>query len=153
MNQNPWGSLFKTIAILRIGTGVLLLTQHGWAAAIGAYQFLWKEEAWDWVKFFGEQSLPQPTLLAPAVAILVAGVAVSWTLGFLTRFFATLFLPVAVGGVILAQRLDSPMVETAWLYVLISFTLILFGSGAVSIDGLFRFGEYWSNRSKRKKRW
>lgn len=146
-NQNPWSSLFKTIAILRIGTGILLVSRHGWGAAVGAYEFLWQEKNWDWVKSFADAGLPCPTLLAPAVAIIVAAVAASWCIGFLTRLFAVIFMPVLI-GVLLKGPVENQ--EGAWLYLLISFTLVLFGSGAVSIDQLFRLGATWSKPKKKK---
>lgn len=149
-NQNPYSSLFKTIAILRIGTGVLLLTQHGWVAALGAYEFLWQEKSWDWVKAFSDAGFPYPTLVAPAVAIMVAGVALSWCVGFLTRLFAVIFMPVVIGVLI---KGPAENVELAWLYLLVSFTLLLYGSGALSIDRLFRLGELWGQSRKKKKKW
>ncbi|TDU66648.1 TQO small subunit DoxD [Prosthecobacter fusiformis] len=147
-NQSPWGSLFKTIVILRIGAGALLLTRHGWQAAQGAYDFLWKEQAWDWVKAFSDAGLPYPTLLAPTMAIIVAAVAVSWCLGFLTRLFAVVFMPVAIGVIAMA---GPSYTEVGWLYMIISVTLLLYGSGAVSIDKLFRIGASWGQ--PKKKRW
>ena len=152
-NQNPWSSLFKTIAILRIGTGVMLMTRHGWSAAVGACQFLWKEQSWDWVKTFSDAGLPQPTLLAPAVAIVVAVVALAWITGFLTRLFAIVFMPVLISFLVLAPKAGSIYIEAAWLYLLITFTLLLFGSGAISLDKLFHIGESWASRPKKKKRW
>ncbi|MBL9134051.1 MAG: hypothetical protein JNG86_22755 [Verrucomicrobiaceae bacterium] len=38
------------------------------------------------------------------------------------------------------QRAASPLVESAWLYTFITFTLLLFGSGAISLDKLFHIG-------------
>ena len=147
-NQNPLSSLFKTIAILRIGTGTLLMSRHGWQAAWGAYDFLWNEKPWSWVVAFHEVGLPKPELLAPAVAIVVAGVALSWCVGFLTRLFAVVFMPVVIGVIVKA---GPEHLETGWLYLLIAFTLLLFGSGAISIDKLFRLGENWGK--PKKKRW
>jgi len=146
-NQNPWSSLFKTIVILRIGAGALLLTQHGWVAAHEAYTFLWEEKPWIWVKSFADVGLPYPTLLAPTVAIIVAAVAASWCVGFLTRLFAVLFLPVVIGVLL---KGGAEYTEVAWLYLMISVTLLLYGSGAVSIDGLFRLGERWGQPKKRR---
>ena len=150
-NQNPWSGLFKSIVILRIGTGVLLLTRHAWLAAMGAYQFLWEEKSWDWVKAFSDAGLPYPQFTAPAAAIILSAVAVSFTLGFLTRLFAIVFMPVLALFLIYAQKEGSAQVETAWLYLLISFTLLLFGSGAISLDKLFHIGESWASRPKKKK--
>jgi len=150
-NQNPWSSLFKTIAILRIGTGVLLLTRHGWQAALGAYEFIWQEKAWEWVRIFSAAGLPYPHLAAPAVAVVVFAVALAWTVGFLTRLFAVAFMPVVIGFIIFAQKSGSAQAEAGWLYLLVAFTLLLFGSGAVSIDKIFRLGESWGK--PKKKRW
>lgn len=147
-NQIPIGNLFKSISILRIGAGVLLLTRHGWIAAHEAYEFLWEEKTWNWVKALADVGLPMPTLLAPAVAIIVAAVAVSWCIGFLTRLFSLILMPVLIGVLIKGTPAD---VEVAWLYLLIAFTLLLFGSGSISIDQLFRLGQSWGQ--PKKKRW
>ncbi|MES2597797.1 MAG: DoxX family protein [Verrucomicrobiota bacterium] len=152
-NQGSFGSLFKSIAILRIGTGALLLTQHAWLAAIGAYKFLWEEQSWEWVKAFGDAGLPYPQFTAPAAAIILTAVAISFTVGFLTRLFAIVFMPVLALFLVYAQKVGAAQVETAWLYLLISFTLLLFGSGAISIDKLFHIGESWASRPKKKKKW
>lgn len=153
-DQNPWTSLFKTIVILRIGAGALLFLSHGWRGAWGAYEFLWQEKNWDWVQRFNEAGLPYPHLVAPAVAIAVAAVGISWSLGFLTRLFALLFIPIVIGFIITAQGAGSPLAEIGWLYLLVSFTLLLFGSGAISLDKLFHLGENWgSSKKKKKNRW
>jgi uncharacterized membrane protein YphA (DoxX/SURF4 family) len=149
-SHNPWSALFKTIAVLRIGTGVMLLTRHGIAAILGAYHFLWSEQEWDWAKNFAEAGLPYPHLSAPAAALIVAAVGVSWTIGFLTRFFAVVFLPVIITAIIVLTRLGSPHIEAAWLYGFISFTLLLFGSGAISLDKLFHIGGRLSAPKKRR---
>jgi hypothetical protein len=141
-NQNPWSSIFKTIAVLRIGTGVLLLTRHAWLAVNGAYAFIWKEQPWDWVKAFADAGLPYPQFTAPAAAIILGAVAIS---------FAVVFMPVVVLFLIYAQKMHIAQVETAWLYLLITFTLLLFGSGAISLDKLFHFGESWASRPKKRK--
>lgn len=138
--ENPLGSLFKTVAVLRIGTGTLLMTKHGFSAALGAYHFFWKEQPWAWVPAFHDAGLPYAHLLAPFTALIVAGVALSWISGFLTRLFAVLFLPVVITALVLLQKAGSPQGEAAWLYLFITATLLLFGSGAVSVDQLFRLG-------------
>ncbi|MDZ4288171.1 MAG: TQO small subunit DoxD [Prosthecobacter sp.] len=153
--QNPWSSLFKSIAILRIGAGLLLLTRHGWDAAWGAGQFLWSETNWDWVRIFNEAGLPMPTLTAPAVAIVVAAVAFSWCIGFLTRLFAVIFLPIILGFLAFAKAAGGAYTEVGWLYLIITITLILYGSGVLSIDKLFRLGADFGSarKKKRKKGW
>ncbi len=146
--QSPLGSLFKTIAIVRIGAGTLLMVRHGFTAAFNAYQFFWKEQAWAWVPAFHEAGLPYAHLLAPLVAVVVAGVALSWMLGFLTRLFAAIFLPIIITALVLLQKAGAVQAETAWLYLFITVTLILFGSGAVSLDKLFRLGSSGGTRRR-----
>ena len=135
--QSPVGSLFKTVAILRIGTGTLLLTRHAITVLPAAYHFLWNNQPWDWASFMADNGIPYAHL-----------VAIFWVLGFLTRFFAVVFLPIAAGALILAQKVGSPMAETCWLYIFAAITLLLFGSGAISLDKLFNLGQ----RPKKKKK-
>lgn len=151
--QPSFSSFFKTISVLRVGAGVLLLTSHGWKAGLAAYEFLWQEKPWIWVSIFSDAGLPWPVFMAPAAAIILVAVALSWTVGFLTRLFSLVMLPVAAAFVFFAHRTDSPFVEVGWLYMLIAFTLLLYGSGALSLDKLFHLGEEWSNRPKKKKNW
>ncbi|MBK8091265.1 MAG: hypothetical protein IPK32_04540 [Verrucomicrobiaceae bacterium] len=139
-NQNPWSALFKTIAILRIGTGVMLLSHHGVRMVIAAYQFLWKEQPWELARHFTDAGVPWAHLTTPAAALLVAAVGLSWTVGFLTRFFAIVFLPFIITVILMLQKIGSLHVEAAWLYGFITVTLLLFGSGAVSLDKLFHIG-------------
>lgn len=144
--QNPWASLLKSVAILRIGTGTLLLVRHGVGGVTGAYQFFWKEQPWPWVTVFHDAGVPYAHLVAPLTAVIVGAVGLFWVLGFLTRLFAVAFLPVVITALVIAQKGGFAMAETAWLYLFISITLLLFGSGAISIDQLFRFGQGGSSR-------
>ena len=139
--QTPLSSLFQTAAILRIGTGLLLMTRYGLDAVQNAYHFFFQEKPWAWVPAFHEAGLPYAHLLAPIVALIIVAVAVSWTIGFLTRLFAFAFLPVVITTLVVLQHAGSPRVEAAWLYLIITVTLLLFGSGTVSVDQLFRLGQ------------
>ncbi len=132
--------LFKTGFILRIGAGLALASFHAWRGALGGYEFLWHEKPWDWVTALTEAHAPYPHLLAPAAAAVIAAIALSWITGFLTRLFAFAAIPVGIGALVVAQRLDSAQVETCWLYIIIAVTLMLFGSGNLSLDGLFKLG-------------
>lgn len=139
--QPQLGSLVQTAAILRIGTGLLLMTRYGIGAVQNAYQFFWNEKPWAWVPAFHEAGMPYAHLLAPFVALLIVAVALSWIIGFLTRLFAFAFLPVVITTLVVLHNADSPRVEAAWLYLIITITLLLFGSGTVSVDQLFRLGQ------------
>lgn len=144
------GQLFKSIAILRIGAGATLGWFHGWPGVKGAYQFLWKEEPWAWVKVLDDAHVPLPHLAAPAAALMIASVAICWALGFATRVFAAVFIPMVIAGIVIAHRLSSTEVETGALYLAIAFTLLLFGSGNVSLDFFFKLGARPKELPKRR---
>lgn len=128
--RRPW----MTHLFLRVGVGLLLLTHHAMAAALGAFEFLWNERPWNWVSLLHQAGLPYPTLLAPVAALVLLGISLSFLFGFLTRLFAVAFLLVLV---LLQWRSDpaqSLQSELIWLYQLCGLTLMLFGSGRISID-------------------
>ena len=138
--SNPIGSLFQTPALLRIGAGVVLMSRHAWDAVFKAYHFIWHEAAWDWKLAFESAGVPYPHLAAPTVAVLLAVIAASWILGFLTRLFSLLFIPIGLLGLMFAKASFPALSELCLLYLLISSTLMLYGSGAISIDQLFNLG-------------
>lgn len=137
---HPLASLLKSSAVLRIGAGIVLLTRHAWDALFDAYQFVWKEVPWDWVPVFSREAVPLPHLAAPAAAFLLFVIAAAWITGFLTRLFAALMLVLCAASLAFASTEFGAFSELCWLYLLISFTLVLFGSGAISLDQLFRIG-------------
>jgi uncharacterized membrane protein YphA (DoxX/SURF4 family) len=149
-NQNPWAGLFKTIVVLRIGTGILL-SRHAWSGAHGAYDFIWREQPWEWARLFAEAGVPYPQFTAPAVALILLAIAISFCIGFLTRLFALLFMPLVGLFLIYGSKASAAQTEVAWLYLLVAFTLLLYGSGAISLDKLFHIGESWASRPKKKK--
>ena len=51
---------------------------------------------------------------------------------------------------LIAQRLDSPQIEICALYLAIAATLLLFGSGKVSVDLLFQLGRKKKDQPKRR---
>lgn len=144
------GHLFKSAAILRMGAGVVLAWFHGWPGAVSAYRFLWKEQPWEWVGVLDKAHVPYPHLAAPAAAFIIAAVAVSWILGFVTRLFSAAFMPVVIGGMIIAHRLESSQIEACALYLPIAVTLLLFGSGNVSLDFFFKLGQRPKEQPKRR---
>jgi uncharacterized membrane protein YphA (DoxX/SURF4 family) len=139
-SQSPLDVL-RTVSLLRIGTGAVLLFFHGYAAAIKGWQFALKQVPWDVADTLTRAALPLPNVLAVGYAIVVCAVGLSWVVGFITRLFATVFLPVVVVGMIVGQRLAIPgSVEVGLLYLLITVTLLIFGSGKASMDTLFNLG-------------
>jgi uncharacterized membrane protein YphA (DoxX/SURF4 family) len=132
---------------LRIGAGLSLLYLHGWTQAIGAWQHLWNQAPWDAVGLVEKAGLPLAQVLAVAGAAITAFTAVSWILGFVTRFSSMLFLPVTALSLLIANRTGQyTEAELCVLYFLIALTLICTGSGWIALDTFF-------GKKREKKRW
>ncbi len=124
---------------LRVGAGASLLYLHAWSQAVAVYHFLWHRAPWDAISQLEKSGLPFPTTMAVVAALLTFLVAVSWLLGFLTRFSSSLFLPLALVALWIANR-NSQFInaEICVLYFFIALTLLISGSGWLSLDTLFR---------------
>jgi uncharacterized membrane protein YphA (DoxX/SURF4 family) len=142
-------SFLRSPAVLRIGVGLVLLLYYGIPAVAQGYPYVWRGAAWDWPDLFKQVGLPVPHLLAPITAGIIASVSVAWTLGFLTRLFALIFMPVSIGAIYMAEKMDATAHQPfCYLLLFVTFTLMLFGSGQVSVDQLFRL----ASRPKKKKK-
>ncbi len=124
---------------LRIGAGVSLLYLHAWTEAIAAWHYLWNQTPWDAIATLGEKAgLPFPQVLAVTAATIAAFTGVSWILGFATRFASFIFLPVALGALLVSNRTEQSFAaESCVLYFLIGITLLVNGAGWLAVDTLF----------------
>lgn len=128
-----------TIAPLRIGAGAVLFIQYALESTLRAWHFIWLHTAWDMIAMLGKAGVPMPQLLAPAAAFIAIAAAFAWFVGFFTRLFSVLFTPVVIGALVIAHRAGDEGHETAaWLFLFVCFTLMLNGSGALSLDRLFK---------------
>ncbi len=131
-------AVLHTIAPLRIGAGAVLFIQYALEGTLRAWHFIWQHTPWALIDTLAKTGAPLPKIIGPAAAFIAVAVAVAWFLGFFTRLFSILFLPVAIGALLAAQRIGDEGQETAaWLFLFICGTLILNGSGALSLDRLF----------------
>ncbi|MFZ4763940.1 MAG: TQO small subunit DoxD [Roseimicrobium sp.] len=127
---------------LRLGAGLTLLYMHAWEGAIQAWQHLWNQVPWETIGIVEKAGLPVPHALAIGAAAIAAFTGASWVLGFATRFASFVFLPVALGSLLVANRTEQSIAaETCLLYVLIALTLLVSGSGWLSVDSLFDLGK------------
>lgn len=145
-SDNPYP--FRTMVVLRAGAGLVLFLQYALEGGIRAWQYIWQQKPWAFIDALKVAGVPLHEAAGPAVAALALAVSVAWTLGFFTRLFSALFLPVLLVGLSLAGSLHTETHNTAgWLFVFIAITLILNGSGAISVDGLFQL----ASRPKKKR--
>jgi len=147
--EGPGLRHLRTIAPLRIGAGLVLFFLYALEASVHSYEMVWKHIPWELTAILHKAGIPYPDVLAPVAAGVSLVVAVCWTLGFLTRLFAIVFLPVNIGAIIVVERLNAEsQAGVCWLLLFVTFTLILYGSGLVSVDALFQLGQ----RPKKKSR-
>lgn len=149
--DSPRGSSRPGFGIvpLRIGAGASLLYLHAWSQAVAGFHFLWQRTPWETISQFEKAGLPFPTPLAVTAALLTFLVAVSWLLGFLTRFSSLLFLPCVLGALWVSNRnSEFDRAEICVLYFLIGLTMLIIGPGWLSLDTLLR-----QRRGKKKSRY
>ena len=138
MSSWGWVSGWVGTIPLRIGAGLVLIYLHAWRQAVDGWQHLAKQTPWGLPELLKKATLPYPDILAYVATVLAMAAAVSWLMGFLTRFFSFLFLLVALGGILAANSLnDHVAAETSVLYLFVALTLLITGSGWFSVDALF----------------
>lgn len=148
--EGPGLHHLRTIAPLRIGAGLILFFLYALEASVRSYELIWKHIPWAMTDTLQKAGIPYPGILAPAAAGIALVVAIFWVLGFLTRLFSIVFLPVNIGAIIVIERLNAEsQAGVCWLFLFVTLTLILFGSGLVSVDALFHLG----SRPKKKPRY
>jgi uncharacterized membrane protein YphA (DoxX/SURF4 family) len=136
----------QTVSILRFGAGLLLLLYFGFPALMRGYPYVWSGAPWEWVEVCKAAGIPG--MLAPVAGGITFIVSLSWTLGFLTRLFSAIFLPVVIGAVVVTETLNAtPYQPFCYLLLFVTITLMLFGSGQVSVDQLFKLVD----RPKKKR--
>ena len=141
LNEPPRAGILASIGAtpLRLGSAVVLLSQHVWSQVPLAFQALWNGKAWDVIDLVGRAGLPFPKFLALIAALVVMLVAVGWLLGFLTRVCAIMLVPVAIGALLVCNRSGYPPgSEISLLYLFIAITIAISGPGWLSLDALFR---------------
>lgn len=138
----------RTIAPLRVGAGLVLFFLYSLEAAVRSYELVWKHVDWPLIATLTKAGVPYPQVLGPAATGIAIVVSVAWVTGFLTRLFSCLFLPVIIAAIVVVERLNAEsLAGVCWLFFFITITLIMYGSGLVSVDALFRLG----SRPKKKK--
>lgn len=133
---------FIGVIPLRLVAGIALLYMHGWTEGLAGWHHLWNQASWDSIAVLENAKLPWPEVLALTAAGITAFTGASWILGFATRFASFIFLPVALGALLVANRSGQSVehsyaAETCVLYFLIALTLLVNGSGWLSVDAIF----------------
>ena len=145
---NPLEAL-RTVAPLRIAAGLILFLYFGLPAALQGYQFVWNGMPWNWVEMMTNAGFPAPKFFAPIAGGITVVTSVGWMLGFFTRLFGVVFLPVVLGAAVVVEKSGQQAYEPfVYLLFFVTVAMVLYGSGVFSLDQLFKLVE----RPKKKKR-
>ncbi len=141
-------SVLRSTFVLRFGAGMVLFLEYGLEGTLRAWHAVWDHAPWPLVDTAAKTGVPWPTVLVPLAALTAGAVSLAWMLGFLTRFFSLLALPLLLGAGIVLSRLNLDTQMTVCVLLgLIAVTLLMSGSGALSVDRLFQM----MARPKKKK--
>jgi putative oxidoreductase len=121
------------LLLLRIGTGFLLIANHGYSKLIGAYGYVINKQPWRFVDGVAELGFPFPTFFAVGAALIESIGALLVIIGLFTRYAAALIM--VVMSVAIYRHLSSDFrYELAAMYLLVGFTLVCIGAGRYSVD-------------------
>ncbi len=130
---------FRTLAVLRMGAGLVLFFKYALEGSVKAWQFIWQHKPWDLVATLEQAGVIWPQVSACTAAFVALAVALAWILGGFTRLLSALFLPVLLVTLSMQSSLHVEAHATAaWLFLFIAITLLLYGSGRLSLDGLLQ---------------
>jgi uncharacterized membrane protein YphA (DoxX/SURF4 family) len=137
--QGPNPLLHGGIFILRAGLAAIMFFMHGLPHAIAAWSYIWKKQPWELVETLTELQYPFPAILSSSTAIILTIFPLSIFLGFLSRISAAILVVFLVTILVAAGSLEGFITqESIFLYLIGYSTLIVTGSGQISLDTAFR---------------
>lgn len=127
---------------LRLSTGILMLTFHGYGKIKGAISYFMSGSEWKFIQTVESLGFPYPTAFATAAALSESLGALLLAVGLLTRTSAA-FLAVTMGVAVYRHATTDLRIELALLYLAISLFFIVSGPNRYSLD--------WKIGSRKKK--
>jgi putative oxidoreductase len=121
------------LLLLRLGSGLLLITQHGWGKLASAYAYLAHGKEWKFIEGVGKLGFPAPEFFAICAALAEGIGSVLLIVGLFTRY-AALFIAITMGVAIYRHLTSDFRFELAALYFLIALALVLLPPGRFSLD-------------------
>jgi putative oxidoreductase len=122
------------LLFLRVATGSMLLSVHGWARLLKAFGYLFLGQLWTFIGLVQRIGFPIPVVFAVASALAESVGAILLILGFGTRWVALLIcvnLAVAVG---LEVSKHSASYELPSVYLIAVAAIGIAGAGGYSLD-------------------
>ena len=127
------------IFILRTGLASVMLLMHGIPLAIAAWRYIWKKQPWPLVESLTELQYPFPAIVSTSTAIILTIFPLSVFLGFLSRIASAILVVFLVTVFVAASSLEGFIAqESIFLYLIGFSTIIVTGSGFISLDTVFQ---------------
>ena len=121
------------LLLLRIGSGFLLIANHGLSKLISAYGYVVHKQPWRFIDGVAELGFPFPAFFAIGGALIESIGALLIILGLFTRYAAA-FLVVMMAVAAYRHLISDFRYELAAMYLLVGLALILIGPGRFSLD-------------------
>ena len=121
------------LLLLRVGTGLLLIANHGWSKLMSAYGYVALGKDWKFIEGVAKMGFPLPAFFAIAAAMVESIGSVLLILGLFTRY-AALFIGITMGVAIYRHLTTDFRYELAAMYLLIAIALMLLPPGRFSLD-------------------
>lgn len=121
------------LLLLRAGTGLLLIVNHGWGKLISAYGYVVQGKEWKFIEGVANLGFPLPAFFAVAAALAESIGSILLILGLFTRY-AALFILITMSVAIYRHVTTDFRFEMAALYFLIALTFVFVPPGRFSID-------------------
>jgi len=122
------------IAGLRIVTGFLVVTLHGWHKLVGGWQYISTGADWPLVHDTVALGFPLPVIAAGLAALSQFGGGCLLAVGAFTRIAAFFVASTMITAVVFNLQNGGPDAQLAGLYALMSSAFILIGGGRWSLD-------------------
>ncbi len=123
------------LLVLRLVSGILMVTLHGWGKVLGIINFLSGKE-WKFVNVVSSIGFPVPGLFAILAGFTEFVSSLLIILGFFTRVNAVLLSSVMLVAVFYNLKFGYPY-ELSLLYLVVFLFLALTGGGKYSLDNYF----------------
>ncbi|MEM7145772.1 MAG: DoxX family protein [Verrucomicrobiota bacterium] len=128
------------IFVLRTGLSATIFSLHGLPLFIAAWQSIWKKQPWDLVDTLTELQYPFPAIVSTAAALTLTIFPVSVFLGFLSRIASAILVVFLATVLVAANSLQGVISQEAiFLYLIGYSTVIVTGSGFISLDTAFHY--------------
>jgi putative oxidoreductase len=121
------------LLLLRIGSGAMLIANHGFSKLVSAYGYVIHKQSWRFIDGVAELGFPFPAFFAVGAALIESVGGLLVMIGLFTRYAAALIM--IVMSVAIYRHLSSDFrYELAAMYLLVGFTLVCIGAGRYSLD-------------------